>query len=102
MKQTFGNKIKRLAVAMFAALCVGNVWGKDAYIGTSIIDFNSETLELSVSRDIYTYVNAKKWEMKFVYQYESTSKESICVTNTCDDRCKGRRLDFWCRRDYCS
>lgn len=82
MKEILLSKIKRLAVAMFAALCVGNVWGIDAYIGTSKIDFNSETLELSVSRDIYTFVNAKKWEMKFVYQYESTSKESICVTNT--------------------
>ena len=82
MEDIFVSKIKRLAVAMFAALCVGNVWGIDAYIGTSKINFNSETLELSVSRDIYTFVNAKKWEMKFVYQYESTSKESICVTNT--------------------
>ena len=82
MKETILSKFKCLAVAMFAALCVGSAWGKNAYIGTSKINFNSETLELSVSRDIYTYVNAKKWEMKFVYQYESTSKETICVTNT--------------------
>ena len=32
MEDIFVSKIKRLAVAMFAALCVGNVWGKEGAV----------------------------------------------------------------------
>lgn len=32
MKDIFVSKIKRLTVAMFAALCVGNVWGRDGAV----------------------------------------------------------------------
>ena len=82
MKQKLISKLKRVALVLFAALCVGNVCqARQAYIGAIDIEFNIEDKELVVYRDIYLDTKAKTWTMKYVYSYEGESG-TVCNTNS--------------------
>lgn len=66
MKDIFVSKIKRLAVAMFAALCVGNVWGAYAELKNSNArieggDFKFTTLitQIDSTSTRYGYLDAE-------------------------------------------
>ncbi len=70
MKEKFVSKIKRFAVAMFAALCVGNVWGAYAVLKNSNAriedgDFKFTTLitQIDSTSTRYGYLDAEVWDV---------------------------------------
>lgn len=77
MKQTIVTKIKRFVLALFAALCVGNVWGHDwpgdLYIGESKCGFDIDTKILSFSRDFCAIVKGT-YSIICSYSYESNGQ----------------------------
>ena len=71
MKDIFVSKIKRLAVAIFAALCVGNVWGAYAVLRNSTAriedgDFKFTTLitQMGSESTRYGFLDAEVWNDK--------------------------------------
>lgn len=77
MKNTIISKLKRVALALFAALCVGNVWGHDwpgdLYIGESTCGFDVDTKTLSFSRDFCAIVKGT-YSIICSYSYESNGQ----------------------------
>lgn len=69
MKQTIGNKIKRFALALFAALCVGNVWAA-TYLGDARnLSFDAETKTVSFTWNCYLKNTVKDYKLKAILEY---------------------------------
>ena len=71
------SKMKRVALTLFAVLCVGNVWGHhwpgDLYIGESTCGFDVDTKTLSFSRDFCAIVKGT-YSIICSYSYESNGQ----------------------------
>ncbi|MBO5904958.1 MAG: hypothetical protein J6Q84_00910 [Kiritimatiellae bacterium] len=88
MKQKLISKLKRVALTLFAALCVGNVWAADNYYGgTTWIKFNPELSQLEVLHEYYVYEKPTDKEVRgrYIYSYEKTETDgtvtSVVATN---------------------
>ena len=88
MKKKLISKIKRVALTLFAALCVGNVWAADNYYGgTTWIKFNSELSQLEVLHEYYVFNSPTTKEVRgrYIYSYEKTETDgtvtSVVATN---------------------
>ena len=76
LSKCFG-KMKRVALTLFAVLCVGSVWGADwpgdLYIGESTCGFDIDTKTLSFSRDFCAIVKGT-YSIICSYSYESNGQ----------------------------
>ena len=71
MKQTIVNKIKRFALALFVALCVGNVWAAAATFAgdAQSLSFNAETKTVSFGWNCKLYDTINDYKLKAVLEY---------------------------------
>jgi hypothetical protein len=69
MKQTIGNKIKRFVLAMFAVLCVGNMWAATFAGDTRNLSFDTETKTVSFGWNCYLYDTFSSYKVKAILEY---------------------------------
>lgn len=82
MKQKLISKLKRVVFALFAALCVGNVWADDNYYGgDTYIKFNPELSQLDVLHEYYVFNNPTTKEVRgrYIYSYEKTETDGTAT-----------------------
>ena len=75
MKQTIGNKIKRFVLALFAALCVGNMWAATFAGDAQSLSFNAETKTVSFGW------NCKLYDTD--YRNQSFQRSDSCIFWRC-------------------
>ena len=69
MKKKLISKIKRVALTLFAALCVGNVWAA-TYAGDSrSLSFDAETKTVSFGWNCYLYDTFNSYKLKAILEY---------------------------------
>lgn len=69
MKQTIVTKIKRFVLALFVALCVGNVWAA-TYLGDARnLSFDAETKTISFGWNCYLYDTFDSYKLKAILEY---------------------------------
>ncbi len=77
MKQKLISKLKRVALALFAALCVGSVWGAEIYTGGDpICTFDVQTKKLYFKRG-FTPFEKGTYCIYCTYSYNNQSGEQI-------------------------
>ena len=69
MKQTIVTKIKRFALALFAALCVGNVWAATFAGDSRSLSFDAETKTVSFGWNCYLYDTFNSYKLKAILEY---------------------------------
>ena len=82
MKQKLISKLKRVVFALFAVLCVGNVWADDNYYGgDTYIKFNPELSQLDVLHEYYVFNNPTTKEVRgrYIYSYEKTETDGTAT-----------------------
>lgn len=75
MKETFVGKIKRLAVAIFAALCVGSVWGGVVLeVNEPLVIKSDGTLEVSYTIFYFGTSSLRNFDFEITYNEEGSSQ----------------------------
>ena len=75
MKDIFVSKIKRLAVAIFAALCVGSAWGQVVLeVNQPLVIKSDGTLEVSYTILYYGTSSLRNFDFEITYNEEGLSQ----------------------------
>ena len=76
MKQKLISKLKRVALAFFAALCVGNVWAADFYGGEYHCYFDINTKTITATSDIWAY-SARTYIGYYTFSYTDNTGAEV-------------------------
>ena len=69
MKKKLISKLKRVALALFAALCVGNVWAATFAGDSRSLSFDAETKTVSFGWNCYLYDTFSSYKVKAILEY---------------------------------
>ncbi|MBO5905198.1 MAG: hypothetical protein J6Q84_02125 [Kiritimatiellae bacterium] len=80
MKNTIISKIKRVALTLFAALCVGNVWAATFAGDSRSLSFDAETKAISFTWNCYLYDEFNSYKLKAILEYGGATVTNIVTT----------------------